>query len=192
MFALPVSVHQASTVLFHGVWKAPLMCIELVWIVQSCFVLRCLPSLFKHWKENPAPLWQQVPPAQTQHHRAGPNTGEGASVRVQRQDHLATSIVTGALSPAVCCFTQHASVCLVPGLSGKTVTKAKHVCVCVCVKNPVLLTLKKISQIRLDSWEHTLLSASQRPPCSEACCPSQDRDASIASAAVIIIMVSCL
>lgn len=64
--------------------------------------------------------------------------GEGASVCIQRQDRLATSIVTGALSPAVCCFTQHASVCLVPGLSGKTVTKAKRVfCVCVCIKNPV-------------------------------------------------------
>lgn len=62
-------------------------------------------------------------------------------------------------------------------------------CVCVCIKNPVPLTWKEISQIRLDIREHTLLSASQRPPCPEACRPSQDRDASFASAAVIIIII---
>lgn len=53
MFALPESVHQASTVLCHGVWKAPLMCIELSWSTQSCFVLHCLLPLFKHcWRRT--------------------------------------------------------------------------------------------------------------------------------------------
>lgn len=109
-------------------------------------------------KKNPLPWRQQVPAAQIPHHRAGTDMGECASVCKQRQDHLATSIVTGVLSPTVCYCTQHASVCLsVSRLELKDRDKRQKWFVS-CVKNPVSLTWKKIfCQIRL-YWEHRCCS----------------------------------
>lgn len=149
MFALPESVHQASTVLLSRCLEsAP----NVHRIIMKHTILLCPPlfaaALQTLLKKNPPPWWQQVPPAQIQHRRAGTDMGECASVCMQRQDHLATSIVTGVLSPAVCYCTQHASVCLFPGLSGKTVTKVKSG-LCVVLKTPCHSPERK-SSVRWD------------------------------------------
>lgn len=106
-------------------------------IVMKHTVLLCPPLFAAAFqtllKKNPPPRWHQVPPAHTQHHRAGTDMGESVSVNVRM--HARTHARTGAgslsyeqrhRSSVTCCLLFYpACRCLFPGLSGKPVTKAQ-------------------------------------------------------------------